>query len=221
MELLDCVEVEPKEKADSAVIWLHGLGANGHDFEPIIPQLKLPDNAAIRFVFPHAPAMPVTVNHGLVMPAWYDTVEIAIDAVVDVSGIHRSSVAIEGLIEREIKRGVKSENIVLIGFSQGGAVVYECGLSYSRPLAGILALSSYFATHETVSPNKANGNTPVAIHHGLHDHVIPELLGRDAEMTIRHFGNPVEYKSYDMEHSVCAEQIDDISDWLTRVLASD
>ncbi len=219
MQLLSCVEVEPKATANASIIWLHGLGANGHDFEPIVDELDLPPDLAVRFVFPNAPEMPVTVNHGMVMPAWYDVYEVAIDAKVDLTGIHNSVVAIDRLIEREIERGINSNNIVLIGFSQGGAVVYECGLSSSRSLAGILSLSSYFATHHAISPSKANRHTPVAIHHGLHDHVIPEWLGRDSEIKIRHLGNPVEYKTYQMEHSVCAEQIDDIADWLERVLS--
>jgi len=218
MELLSCLEIEPKTTATASVIWLHGLGANGHDFEPIVPQLNLPSSLAVRFIFPHAPEIPVTVNNGIVMPAWYDIYEMAMNAKVDTNGIHSSAVAIKHLIEREIRRGVSSEYIALIGFSQGGAVVYECGLSSSYPLAGILALSSYFATYDTIILHRTNRNTPVTIHHGLHDVVIPELLARDSEIKIRHLGNPVEYKSYDMEHSICAEQIDDISAWLADVL---
>ncbi len=218
--MLSCVEIEPKSSAKASVIWLHGLGANGHDFEPIVPQLALPDELAVRFIFPHAPSMPVTVNNGLLMPAWYDIYEMAIEAKTDVAGIHCSAQAISKLIEREIDRGINSDSIALIGFSQGGAVVYECGLTFPMPLAGILGLSSYFATHDVISAHKANRCTPVAIHHGLHDTVIPEMLGRESALTIRHFGNPVEYKSFNMEHSICAEQIGDIAAWLKKVLAS-
>ncbi|PCH61604.1 MAG: carboxylesterase [Gammaproteobacteria bacterium] len=217
--MLPCVEIEPKTTATASVIWLHGLGANGHDFEPIVPQLALSDELAVRFVFPHAPNMPVTINGGMVMPAWYDIYEMSIDAKIDAAGIKKSAELIGDLIAREIERGVSSERIALIGFSQGGAVVYECGLSYAKPLAGILGMSAYFATHDSLISHKANHSTPVAIHHGHYDQVVPEALGRQAERLIRALGNPVEYKSYAMEHSVCAEQIDDIADWLNRALA--
>ena len=220
MECLPCVEIEPDRKANAAVIWLHGLGANGHDFAPIVPQLNLDDELAVRFVFPHAPHIPVTINNGFVMPAWYDIYEMALDAKVDVPGIRRSAAAIEQLIERERGRGIASKRIALVGFSQGGAVVYESGLSCAMPLAGILGLSTYFATYKTIVPSTVNRNTPVAIHHGLHDPIVPERLGREACQYFKALGNPVEYKSYAMEHTVCAEQIDDIADWLNRVLLS-
>ena len=184
MIMLACVEIEPKDSAGASVIWLHGLGASGHDFEPIVPQLGLPDELSVRFIFPHAPSMPVTVNNGLVMPAWYDIYEMAIEAKTDAAGIHRSSQAISKLVNREIDRGIESEKIALVGFSQGGAVVYECGLTFPMPLAGILGLSSYFAAHDAISAHKANRDTPVAIHHGLHDSVIPEMLGRESAIAI-------------------------------------
>lgn len=221
MELLSCVEVEPKTTANASVIWLHGLGANGHDFEPIVDQLDLPSDLAVRFVFPNAPAMPVTINNDMVMPAWYDIHELSlVDSKVDLAGIRQSVAAIKALIKRENRRGIESKRMVLAGFSQGGAVAYECGLTCAKPLAGILCLSTYFATHATCAPTTHNRKTPILIQHGRVDPVVPEMLGREAARQLTKLGNSVEYKTYQMEHTVCAEQIDDISSWLTRVLSS-
>ncbi len=219
MELLPCLEIEPAQPANATIIWLHGLGANGNDFEPIVTELSLKNSLAVRFVFPHAPEIPVTINGGFIMPAWYDIYEMALDARIDVAGIKRSTESIHKLIEREEERAVSSERIVLLGFSQGGAVAYDSGLTYPKQLAGIMGLSTYFATHDTVAPNKANRDTPIAIHHGLYDHVVPEVLGREAQQYFATLGNPVEYKSYEMDHTLCAQQIGDIADWLNRVLA--
>lgn len=219
MELLSCVEVEPKSNANASIIWLHGLGANGHDFEAIVPQLDLPKDIAARFIFPHAPEMPVTINNDMVMPAWYDIYELSIDSKVDLPGIRQSVAAIKGLIKREHRRGIASDRMVLAGFSQGGAIAYECGLTCAKPLAGILGLSTYFATHATCAPTTQNRKTPIAIQHGRVDPVVPEMLGREAARQLAKLGNPVEYKTYAMRHSVCVEQIDDISDWLVKVLS--
>ena len=219
MGILPCVEIEPERDANASVIWLHGLGANGHDFEPIVSQLTLDASLSVRFVFPHAREIPVTVNNGFIMPAWYDIYEMAIDAKVDISGISRSAAEVKLLIKREGKRGIASKKIALVGFSQGGAVVYESGLTCAKSLAGILGLSTYFATHDTVAPNKANRHTPIEIHHGLQDTVVPEMLGREATQHFKKLGNPVTYKSYNMGHSVCEQQIEDISEWINAVLA--
>lgn len=220
MELLSCVEVEPKTTANASIIWLHGLGANGHDFEPIVEELDLPSDLAVRFVFPNAREIPVTINNDMVMPAWYDIYELSlIDNKVDSDGIRQSVAAIKALIKRENRRGIESHRMVLAGFSQGGAIAYECGLTCAKPLAGILGLSTYFATHATCAPTTHNRQTPIAIQHGRVDPVVPEMLGREAARQLTQLGNPVEYKTYQMEHSVCAEQIADISDWLTRVLS--
>lgn len=217
-QLLPTVDVEPAAAARAAVIWLHGLGADGHDFESIVPELQLPAELAVRFVFPHAPNMPVTINNGMVMPAWYDILALSIERKVDETGLRQSARAVAELIAREQARGISSNRIVLAGFSQGGAVAFECGLSYPQPLAGILALSSYFATHASIQRHPANQQTPIAIHHGTADSIVPEGLGRRAADTLTQLGYPVEYKRYAMGHSVCAAQIVVIAAWLRQRL---
>jgi len=156
MSYLPCVEIEPQQPAVASVIWLHGLGASGHDFEPVVPELGLPADLPTRFVFPHAPQIPVTINGGMVMPAWYDIVGLGGEGPTDVDGIRRSADQIDALIEREIERGVPSERIVIAGFSQGGAVAYEVALRHPKKLAGLMALSTYFATQDSVALSEAN-----------------------------------------------------------------
>ena len=155
MSYLPCVEIEPQQPAVASVIWLHGLGASGHDFEPVVPELGLPADLPTRFVFPHAPQIPVTINGGMVMPAWYDIVGLGGEGPTDVDGIRRSADQIDALIEREIERGVPSERIVIAGFSQGGAVAYEVALRHPKKLAGLMALSTYFATQDSVALSEA------------------------------------------------------------------
>ena len=214
MSYLPCVEVEPKQTADASVIWLHGLGANGHDFEPVVKELALPNELAIRFVFPHAPSIPVTVNGGYVMPAWYDILEMQIERKVDKEQLMKSAAAVAELVEREIERGVKSERIVIAGFSQGGAVAYQLALSYPKTLAGMFGLSTYFATHDIIEPSAENKTLPILICHGTNDPVVPEALGRHSCAALKSMGYEPEYRSYLMEHSVCMEEINDISNWL-------
>lgn len=220
MNYLPCVEVQssPKTEVKAAVIWLHGLGSDGHDFAPIVPELKLPAELNVRFIFPHASSIPVTVNNGYVMPAWYDIIELTLDRKIDVQQLRVSAAQVHALIEREIERGVPSEKIILAGFSQGGAVVYEAALSYTKPLAGLLALSTYFATHESVTLNDANKTIPVLIQHGTEDGVVPELLGQRAARQLEVFGIAADYETYPMEHTVCAAQVADISEWLQERL---
>ena len=218
MSLLPCVEVNPATPPQHCVIWLHGLGASGHDFEPIVPELRLPDSLAVRFVFPHAPEIPVTVNGGYVMPAWYDILDMSIDRKIDTAQIEASSLAVQALIEREIANGIPAERIVLAGFSQGGAVAYQAALSYPRRLAGLMTLSTYFATHDTVTFDPANADLPIQIYHGDHDPVVPVLLGQKAFELLLAKGYRPAMKTYAMEHSVCPEQIVDISHWLQSVL---
>lgn len=215
MSYLPCVEIEPKNVANAAVIWLHGLGADGNDFVPVASQLTLPTSAAVRFIFPHAPSMPVTINGGYVMPAWYDILEMSLDRKVDQTQLCASAAAVVALIERELARGIESSRIVLAGFSQGGAVVYEAGLSYQKPLGGLLILSSYFATSETISLHSANQATPVLIQHGSYDPVVPEALGQRAHRHLSAKGYNLEYQTYPMEHTLCPQQIIAISHWLS------
>lgn len=218
MSYLSCVEIEPNQQADSAVIWLHGLGADGHDFASLVPQLDFPQKNTTRFIFPHAESMPVTINGGYVMPAWYDILEMSIDRKVDVVQLEKSAAHIANLIAREKARGVASDRIILAGFSQGGAVVYQAALSHPESLGGLLVLSSYFATQETIQTHAANQQIPVLIQHGTQDNVVPELLGRRAFQLLQERGYPVEYQHYPMAHTLCAPQVDDINRWLARVL---
>ena len=218
MNYLPCVEVQSNPQADvvGSVIWLHGLGADGNDFVPVVRELHLPVTLSLRFIFPHAPSLPVTINNGHVMPAWYDIVEMTLDRKIDVTQLRASADQVHALIEREIERGVPSEKIVIAGFSQGGAVAYEAALSYAKPLAGLLALSTYFATHETVVEDSANKNIPILIQHGSADPVVNEVLGQRAYRQLTDRGYAVQYESYAMEHTLCGEQVGAIGKWLTE-----
>jgi phospholipase/carboxylesterase len=211
---LPCVELETREPADASVIWLHGLGADGHDFEPIVPELRLPGDAAVRFVFPHAPVIPVTINGHMPMRAWYDILELSVERHVDKAQLSASARAVTALIDREIERGVESTRIVLAGFSQGGAVAYEAALLYPRPLAGLLALSSYFATAGSFVPHEANADLTVLVCHGTHDPVVPEPLGHSSYQTLLAMGHPAEYRTYPIGHEVCLEEIREVARWL-------
>ncbi|UJS23074.1 alpha/beta hydrolase [Thiothrix winogradskyi] len=215
---LPAVEVEPTSPATAAVIWLHGLGADGHDFVPIIPELGLPPDHGIRFIFPHAPALPVTVNGGYVMPAWYDILEIDLDRKVDVAQLQTSAHEVGKLIEREIARGIPSERIVIAGFSQGGAVAYQSALSYPKPLAGLLALSTYFATTDTVDLNAANAQLPIHIFHGKQDTIVPDLLALKACRWLRERGYAPAYSEYPLGHNVFAEEIAEVGRCLRKWL---
>ena len=220
-DLLPCVELG-SEDAQYSIIWLHGLGANGHDFEPIVPELNLPPAIKLRFVFPHAPQQPVTINSGVVMPAWYDIVSPKLDHREDETGIRRSQQHIDALIQRENVRGVATENIIIAGFSQGGAIALHTGLRYPQRLAGILALSTYLPLVQTVRQevSKINQDLPIFMAHGSHDPIVPLRLGDDSRHYLEQFGYQPEWKTYFMEHSVCPDEIRDISQWLFRLLAS-
>lgn len=215
---LPCVEIEPHQDASASVIWLHGLGANGHDFEPIVPELKLPTGLSVRFIFPHAPEIPVTINGGYIMPAWYDILEMNIERKVDEDQLRQSAAEIIKLIEQEVERGIPSHRIVLAGFSQGGAVAYETALSYDKPLAGLLCLSTYLATRDSLQCSEANKAIPIQIFHGNLDPVVPVSLGESAYQTLQDWGYQAEYKTYPIEHHVCLEEIDAISQWLLTIL---
>jgi phospholipase/carboxylesterase len=222
MDYLPAVEIEYPQGRDinASIIWLHGLGADGNDFAPIVPQLRLPDGLAVRFIFPHAPSIPVTINNGFVMPAWYDIKELDIDRHVDEEQLKQSAAWVHDLIDREIERGIPASRIIIAGFSQGGAVSFEAGLSYGSPLAGIMALSTYFATADSIEINPVQNTLPILICHGTHDPVVPEVLGRKSVATLQNLGFNPEYISYPMEHAVCPEQIRDIGDWIGRTLTA-
>lgn len=218
MKLLPAIEMETRQNPDNSVIWLHGLGADGNDFAPIVPELGIPVDLGIRFIFPHAPAIPVTVNGGFVMPAWYDIQEMNIDRKVDIDGLLLSAERIRAFIDREITRGTESRRIILAGFSQGGAVCYQVALSYDKPLAGLLAMSTYLATKDVIQYSEANSKIPIEAHHGTFDSVVPEHLGHSATEELEKKGYKVNYRTYPMEHAVCPEQINDISHWLQSIL---
>lgn len=204
--------------ADAAVILLHGLGADGHDFEPLVPALHLPADMALRFVLPHAPSRPVTVNGGMAMPSWYDILEMNLDRRVDEVQLKLSAQRVHALIDEQRAAGIDSRRIVIAGFSQGGAVAYQAALSYPEPLAGLLAMSTYFATAGSIALSPANRELSVEVHHGTHDPVVPETLGREGFERATAMGLAANYRSYPMAHSLCPEQIADIAAWLTQRL---
>lgn len=218
MVLLPAIEFDTTPTPDSAVIWLHGLGADGHDFAPIVPQLNLPEKLGIRFIFPHAPRIPVTINGGYVMPAWYDILEMEIDRQVDNVQLLASAKAVSGFIEDQTERGIDSKRIIVAGFSQGGAVAYQACLSSTLPLAGLLTMSTYFATSDSITLAEANRQIPIEIHHGSFDPVVPEHLGQKAHRFLTDNGYRARYRTYPMEHSVCPQQIRDIASWITSIL---
>ena len=220
MDLLPAVELEsPRGVAvNAAVIWLHGLGADGNDFAPLVPQLDLSDQFGIRFIFPHAPSIPVSINNGHVMPAWYDIKQMDIDRHVDEEQLRQSAIWVHQLIDREIGRDVDSSRIIIAGFSQGGAVAYEAALTYTQTLAGIMALSSYFATADSIEINSVQNQIPILICHGNLDPVLPETLGRKSLETLKSLGFMPQYHSYPMAHSVCPRETVDIAAWIRSVL---
>lgn len=210
----------PKDKPiEHAVIWLHGLGANGHDFVPVVPELGLSLDVGVRFIFPHAPSIAVTINGGYVMPAWYDILEMSLDRKVDVAQIKASSDRINDLIDEQVRLGIPSQNILIAGFSQGGAVAYYNVLTNSRPLAGLLALSTYMATEDDIRHEAINQNLAVKVDHGEYDDVVPPILGVKAVETLKNLGLSPEFKRYGMAHQVCIEQIRDIGRWMNEVFA--
>lgn len=219
MELLPAIELETGPDPTYSVIWLHGLGADGNDFAPIVPVLKLPEQPAVRFIFPHAPSMPVTVNGGMVMPAWYDIVEMDIDRRVDIDGLLASVKAIDGFVIREKERGMEEQKIIIAGFSQGGAVAYHLALGREKSFGGLLAMSSYCATCSLIHHHTQDKSLPIEIHHGLYDPIVPERLGREASSFLEEHGYAPVYRTYPMEHNVCAEQIEDIAAWFKKTLS--
>ena len=221
MALLPCVEIEPSDEARASVIWMHGLGADGHDFEPVVPWLGLPADFGARFVFPHAPAIPVTLNAGMVMPAWYDIIEIDLARRHDREGILRSRESVRELISREVDRGVPTSSIVLAGFSQGGAVALDVGLRYEESLAGIMALSTYLVLEDEIEGERsaANSSTPVLQVHGTHDPMVPVTRGQAARDQLIGSGYEVQWQEYPMQHEVCPDELVLIGQWLQKVLA--
>jgi phospholipase/carboxylesterase len=220
-ELLSCIELETAPEPRASVIWLHGLGADGSDFVPIVPELRLPPQLAIRFVFPHAPVRAVTINNGMRMRAWYDIAAADLTNRADLAGVRQSASELEGLIERERARGIATEKIVLAGFSQGGAIALYAGVRYGETLAGIMALSTYLIGPETLASDAsaANGKVPIFMAHGTADPVVRLAWGEASKRLLEAQSYPLEWHTYPMEHSVCIEEVWAIGAWLARVLA--
>jgi phospholipase/carboxylesterase len=218
----DAVLLTPSAAAPAAsVIWMHGLGASGQDFVPIVPQLGLPPALGVRFVFPHAPVRAVTWNQGFRMRAWYDIRQLSAGAVEDAAGIEESAARVAGLIRREADQGIAPDRIVLAGFSQGGAMALHVGIRYPEPLAGILALSTYLPLRDRLAPesSEANRHIPILMCHGRSDSMLTIQVGRHSRDLLMRQGYAVQWQEYDMAHEVCGEEIEDIGQWLRARLS--
>lgn len=217
---MDNIEINPASQAIASIIWLHGLGADGHDFVPIASELNLPDTVPIRFVFPHAPMRPVTINNGMVMRAWYDILSMDIDQRADEAGLFSSVELLKNLIQEEIKRGTPAEKIILAGFSQGAAVALTTTLLYPHRLAGLIVLSGYlpFAERTLEQSTPANHDIPIFMAHGTHDPVVPFHLGQLMFNQLHSSYPNILWHSYPMQHSVCMEEIHDVSQWIQQVV---
>jgi phospholipase/carboxylesterase len=216
---LETLEIETGPRPSAAVLWLHGLGADAHDFEPVVPELRLPEEKPVRFVFPNAPQRPVTINMGMRMRAWYDILELG-GGAEDEAGIRDSQRQLEKLIEREKTRGIPARRIVLAGFSQGGAIALQTSLRHPERLAGVLALSTYLPLASTLLLERSaiNGDVPVFMAHGTFDPMIPIARAAQSRAMLQSFGYPVEWREYPMPHSVCPQEIADIAAFLVRIL---
>lgn len=221
METLQTVEIETGPVPVASIVWLHGLGADGHDFEPIVPELGLPRSLPVRFVFPHAPVRPVTLNGGMPMRAWYDIVSLDREAPADEAGIEVSRQQVTVLLDREVERGVSPRRLVLAGFSQGGAVALTTALTYSRRLAGIVGLSTWLPRSEQVLAGAAPANvsTPVFLAHGSFDPVVLPQFGQATRDALTAHDYPVTWREYPMQHAVSPSEISDLAAWLREVLS--
>ena len=217
---LETVEVEPGATADAAVVLMHGLGADGHDFESLVPELRLPASPPVRFVFPHAPVRPVTINGGYRMRAWYDIVAIDRGAAEDEGGIRQAAESIGALVGRERDRGIAADRIILAGFSQGGAMALFTALRWPERLGGVVALSCYLPLAATLpaEAHPANAAVPVFMAHGTFDPLVPPALGEGSRDLLRSLGHDVEWHTYPMPHSVCADEVQDLRAFLLHTL---
>lgn len=216
----DTINIIPTEKHTHSVIWMHGLGADGHDFEAIVPELKLANEKHIHFIFPNAPVQAVTINGGMKMRSWYDILEMSLERKVDIGGIYDSASHINAIIEEEIEKGIPSENILLAGFSQGGVIALHAGLRFPKKLAGILALSTYLPTTDSLQSQKSEANleTEILMCHGSVDPVVSIDNAKHAFNVLKSSDYSIEWKEYYMQHSVCPEEIVDISNFISRIL---
>lgn len=215
-DLLECVVVETGPEPEACVLWLHGLGADGHDFEPIVPHLRM--KRPTRFVFPHADRQPVTINGGMVMRAWYDILELSIRRHVDAAGIARSRAQIEALLGAEKARGIPPGRIVLAGFSQGGAMTLDVGLRHAEQLAGLLVLSAYLPIPEALAAIGPNRAAPVFMGHGSYDPVVPAMLGQASARALEEAGVAVEWQTYPAQHALHPQEVADVGAWLNARL---
>lgn len=220
MSELDSIIIETQPRPNAAIIWLHGLGADGNDFVPIIDQLQLPSDYAIRFIFPHAPVRPISINQGYHMPGWYDVSSLSIVENEDVDGIKESSAILKQLCQEQEADGIESGRIILAGFSQGGAIALHCGCRYPRPLAGIMALSTYLALPETLADEISESavETPIFMAHGRQDEIVDYQYGVQSMEQLDAHNIEVQWHEYDMGHAVCSEEIQHIRQWLMQQL---
>ncbi|WP_416306598.1 alpha/beta hydrolase [Neptunicella sp. SCSIO 80796] len=219
--LLPYVEVNPDKPATAVVIWLHGLGDSGNGFAPIVPELNLPEELAIRFVFPHAPIRAITINNGYQMRAWYDIKSMELDKRADAAGVRESAELVKTLIEREIAQGIEASRIVLAGFSQGGVIALHLATRFEQKLAGVMALSTYMSEPDTLEQqaHPANQQTPILMCHGRSDDVVPMAYGQQACRRLQQCQYQVEWHDYPMQHNVCLDELQTISNWLQARLA--
>jgi len=219
LELLKHIELVTGEDPAGTVIWMHGLGADGWDFVPIVRELPLPEDLALRFLFPHAPVRPVTINNGMEMRAWYDIAMNDVARLPDERGIRESQAAVERVIARERDRGIDASRIVLAGFSQGGAIALQVGLRHANRLGGIVALSTYLTLEGSLDAEAASANraTPIFMAHGTDDQVIPLQLAEASRATLQRRGYEVEWQTWPMPHAVCGEEIEAVSAFLGRI----
>ncbi len=218
---LSTIEIQPESVHKYSVIWLHGLGADGHDFEGIAPELHLNTEPNIHFIFPNAPLQPITVNGGMHMRAWYDVLEMSLERKVDIAGIYQSAKLLVQLIEQEMDKGIPSEHILLAGFSQGGVIALHAGLNFPHKLAGIIALSTYFPTLEQLKtePSAANKATPIFMAHGILDSVVAIESGKAVFNALQALDYNIEWHDYLMAHSVCSEEIGHISAFINGIFS--
>lgn len=213
---LPFVDVPAQGEHKATVIWLHGLGDSGNGFAPIVPELKLPAELGIRFIFPHAPVRPVTINNGMPMRAWYDIKSLDFNSRADITGVEESAQQVQALIDDEIAAGISSDKIVLAGFSQGGVIALHLATRSNTSFAGVMALSTYMCEPDLLESKKtdANQNTPILFCHGQQDEVVPMFLGHSAYKTITAHGYQAEWHEYVMQHNVCMQEVNDIAQWL-------
>jgi phospholipase/carboxylesterase len=222
MTNLDAIIKDPIKPATACVIWLHGLGADGGDFAGIVPELNLPKDHTIRFIFPHAPIRPITLNGGFEMPGWYDITSLDRNAIQDIEGIQETTREIHAMIAEQLQQGIASTKIILAGFSQGGAISLFSGLTYDKSLGGILALSTYLPIADTFRKTRhnANQNTPILMVHGTQDNIVALEFGQQSEMVLKEMGYPITWQAYPMGHSVCKPELQLIGQWLQQRLLS-